>query len=258
MGKRTEYPNGTFSWADLSTSDAGAAKAFYGGLFGWSFEDMPAGPDMIYTMATQDGETVAALFKGDGSLPVHWNNYVTVDDVDAATGAAEGAGASVVMAPFDVLDVGRQAIIADPTGAVLALWQAKSSPGATLVNVPGALTWNDLNTTDPAAAEAFYTELFGWEFTKLDIPDFDYWTIQNGGRSNGGMRPIDAQTQAGVPSHWLPYFATADVHEAEAKVKELGGQVHFGPLEIPNGGAFLVAGDPQGGVFALFAGEFDD
>ena len=260
MGERTSYPHGTFSWADLSTGDLEGAKRFYGELFGWEFDDVPMGDDedaMPYSMAKVDGKTVAAIFKGDGTLPVHWNSYVTVDDLDAMPEKVKAAGGDVTAEPFDVMEsVGRMAVIQDPAGAFLNLWEAKDTAGAELVNVPGALTWNDLNTTDPDKAATFYGELFGWTFEKVDDAT-GYWVIKNGGRSNGGLRPIDNSQAGDVPSHWLPYFACADVQAAKARVEQLGGRSFFGPMEVP-GGAFVVVGDPQGGALALFSGEFDD
>lgn len=258
MGERTEYKHGTHSWVDLSTEDPEAAKKFYGELFGWAFDDQDAGDDMIYTMASVDGKDVGALFKGDGSMPVHWNSYVTVDDLDAMKAKVEEAGGKVLAEPFDVLEAGRMMVLQDPTGAFLNLWEAKDRIGASLVNQPGTLTWNDLNTTDPEAATKFYGEVFGWTFDKVpDVPNFDYWVIQNDGRSNGGVRPIDNSQQGDVPSHWLPFFAVGDAAEAKEKVESLGGRTFFGPFDLPTG-KMAVVSDPQGGIFGLFSGEFDD
>jgi predicted enzyme related to lactoylglutathione lyase len=260
MGERTEHPHGTFSWADLSTDDFDGAKKFYGELFGWEFGDTPTGDDedaMLYSMAEVDGKDVCAVFKGDGSLPVHWNSYVTVDDVDAMPEKVKAAGGEVMAEPFDVMEsVGRMAVIQDPTGAFLNLWQAKDNIGAQLVNAPGALCWNDLNTTDPEKAMKFYGDVFGWTFKKVDDAT-EYWAILNGERGNGGVRPIDNSQPGDVPAHWLPYFAVEDVGAAKGRVEELGGRSFFGPTEVPYG-SFVIVGDPQGGAFALFSGDFDD
>src|SRR5687767_11237983 len=107
MGERTEHPHGTFSWTDLSTDDFEGAKRFYGELFGWEFDDMPTGDGedaMLYSMAKVDGKDVGAVFKGDGSLPVHWNSYVTVDDIDAMPEKVKAAGGEVMAEPFDVME----------------------------------------------------------------------------------------------------------------------------------------------------------
>ena len=262
MGERSSYPNGTFSWVDLSTDDWEGAKRFYGGLFGWDFDDIPMGEEGDedagqYSMAKLDGKDVAAVFKGDGTLPVHWNSYVTVEDLDAMPEKVKAAGGEVMAEPFDVMEsVGRMAVIQDPTGAFVNLWEAKDHIGAGVVNVPGSLSWNDLNTTDPKKAMDFYGELFGWTFDKVEDAT-EYWVIKNGDRSNGGVRPIDNSQAGDVPSHWIPYFATSDVNEAKAKLEELGGRSFFGPMQVP-AGSFVIAGDPQGGAFAIFSGNVDD
>jgi uncharacterized protein len=260
MGERTSYRPGTFSWAELSTNDADAAKAFYSGLFGWDLEDTPAGPDMNYVMAHLNGGTVAAMYQQgerEQGVPPHWNSYVTVETADDSAARAKELGANLLMDPFDVLDVGRMAIIKDPTGAMIYVWEPRNSIGATRVNDPGCLTWNDLNTTDPEAAERFYSGLFGWRFEKVP-GDIEYWVIRNGDRSNGGMRrQEEEEVSGGVPPNWMPYFTVANTQDAVAKVGELGGGVVVPPREVPTG-RFAVVQDPQGAVFALFEGEVDD
>ena len=125
MGKRERYEPGTFCWVDLATTDPAGAKAFYGELFGWEAEDIPAGEAGIYTMLRLDGDEVCALYKMEaerremGVLP-HWLSYVSVEDADVTAAKARELGGTVLGDPFDVLGVGRMAIIQDPTGAVLA------------------------------------------------------------------------------------------------------------------------------------------
>src|SRR4051812_3794329 len=125
MGERTSHPPGTVSWADLSTRDAGAAKQFYGDLFGWEFEDLPAG-DGIYSMARRGGLEAAAVSEMPDQPP-HWNVYITVEDADAAAARAAELGANVLAGPFDVMDAGRMAVIQDPTGAIVSAWEPRSS-----------------------------------------------------------------------------------------------------------------------------------
>lgn len=261
MAERTSYAPGTFSWVELSTSDAPTAKAFYSGLFGWELDDRPAGPDMTYTMALLGGLEVAAMYQQgerEQGVPPHWNNYVTVESVDDAAARAKELGATLVMEPFDVLDVGRMTVIKDPPGALLYLWEAGKSIGARRVNDPGCLTWNDLSTTDPAEAERFYTGLFGWSFQRVP-GDFEYWVIANGERSNGGMRRMDQDDpqEAGTPPNWMPYFTVEAAADAVAMVEELGGSVIIPAREVPTG-RFAVVRDLQGAVFALFEGDRDD
>lgn len=260
MGERTSYPPGTFSWAELATSDAEGAKAFYSGLFGWDLEDTPAGPGMVYTMARIGGEAVAAVFKQherEQGIPPHWNSYVTVASADESAARAKELGGAVLFEPFDVMEVGRMAVLQDPTGAIFQVWEPRQSIGAELVNEPGSLTWNDLGTRDPEAAERFYSGLFGWAFEKVPGP-VDYWVIQNNGRSNGGMRlQSDQEVADGTPPNWMPYFAVKSSDEAVTKVGELGGRVLVPPTDVPSG-KFTIVQDPQGAVFALSESEFDD
>jgi uncharacterized protein len=255
MGERTTYEHGTFSWTDLSTPDAQASKEFYGGLFGWDFEDNPIPDDGVYVMARIDGRAAAAMFETTERHPA-WASYVTVDDVDAATARAGELGANVLAEPFDVMEVGRMSTIQDPTGAVFCLWQPRTSIGAEVVNQPGALCVNQLNTSDPEAAERFYSELFGWRFESVGTPDSPYWGIFRGDSMNAGMMPLPPG--APMPSHWLVYFGSADVDAHAADIASRGGTLMVEPMDVPPAGRILVAQDPQGAFFALFAGRFDD
>jgi hypothetical protein len=254
MGRRTSYTPGTFCWADLATSDPDGAKAFYEALLGWQSEDMPSGSTGSYTMLKLDGDEVAGLYPMSGGAHPAWLAYVAVEDAEEAAARLEELGGSVMTAPFEV-GVGRAAVVRDPQGAVFALWQAGQKPGAVQVNAPGALTLNQLNTSDPEAAQAFYTELFGWLIQPVEGGDMPYWGIDNDGKLNAGMMPLSPGTPA--PPHWLTYFGSPDVEADAARLVELGGQVLLAPMSVP-GGKIIVAQDPQGAVFALFSGEFDD
>jgi uncharacterized protein len=261
MGERTSHEPGTFSWVDLSTSDSADAKRFYGGLFGWTFDDLPVGDGVVYTMCRIDGKSVCAISaqqeqERSQGIPPHWNNYVTVEDADASAAKAKELDGNVIMEPFDVLDAGRMSVIADPTGAVLSVWQARSSIGAELVNVPGALTWNELATSDVERAKGFYGALFGWTFVDMEGDGMTYALIHNGDRSNGGIRP-QSEMEAGIPPNWTPYFAVPRADDSVAKAGEVGGRVLVEPMTVP-AGRFAAIGDPQGAVFAVFEGEFDD
>ena len=250
MGERTSYTPGTFSWAELVTSDADAAKGFYTQLFGWEYEDNPTGPDgPVYTMAKRDGHYVAALF-GDDSQPPHWNCYVTVASADETAQKANDLGATVVAEPFDVMEVGRMAVITDPTGATLCLWEPRAHIGANLVNTPGAMTWNDLVTPDPERAGEFYGALFGWTFEEMPESG-GYRVIRNGDRSNGGILPQEGQAA------WIPYFGHDDTERVTGQIGDLGGHLYNGPVQVP-AGIFAVLGDPQGAVFAVLTGQYDD
>ena len=253
MGERDRHEHGTFSWTDLTTPDAQASKDFYGGLFGWEYADNPIPEGGVYVMATLRGRAAAAMFESTERHPA-WASYVTVDDVDAMTAKAGELGATVLAEPFDVMEVGRMSTIQDPTGAVFCLWQPRTSIGAEIVNENGALSMNQLNTSDPEAAERFYGDLFGWRFDKVS-EEPAYWGIHRGDRLNGGMMPLPPG--APMPSHWLVYFGIDDLDAAVERIGSSGGTVMVGPQEVP-AGRFVVAQDPAGAFFALFAGQFDD
>jgi predicted enzyme related to lactoylglutathione lyase len=250
MAERTSYAPGTFSWVELVTSDADAAKAFYTEVFGWDYFDNPIGDGMVYSTALVDGKAAGALF-ASAEQPPHWNSYVTVASVDETARRAGELGANVMAEPFDVMDVGRMAVIADPTGAALCLWEPRRHIGAAVVNQPGALTWNDLVSPDPEAAARFYAELFGW--TYMDIPDSGgYRVIRNGERSNGGIPPRHGD----APPAWLPYFGHADADAVHGRIGELGGRALSEPMSI-GAGRIAVLADPQGAAFAVWTGDYN-
>ncbi len=252
MPTMTTYAPGNFCWCELATSDQAAAKDFYSKVFGWTANDQPMGPDQFYTMLEIGGQSVGALYGMDKDqmargIPPHWNVYISVASADESTAKAKSLGATVLMDPFDVMDVGRMSIIQDPTGAMVCLWQAAKHPGAALVGDLGAFCWWELNTHDVEGAKKFYTSLFGWE-TGGD-PNYTEW--KNGGTSIGGMMQIQPDW-GNVPPNWMSYICVNDADATAAKIKELGGQVMMGPQDIPNMGRFAVCMDPQHAAFAIY------
>jgi predicted enzyme related to lactoylglutathione lyase len=159
----------------------------------------------------------------------------------------------VLAGPFDVFDAGRMAVLADPAGAVLCLWQPGTSIGAELVNEPGTMTWADCATTDPAAAQAFYTSLLGWRFEQMS-EEPPYWVIYNGERSQGGM----TVPPPGVPSNWFPYFGAIGLEETMQIAESFGGNPFLGPIDVWENARFALIQDPQGAAFAIFEGDYDD
>jgi uncharacterized protein len=258
MGERTEYTPGTFCWTDLTTTDQEAAKAFYGGLFGWEAEDMPVGDGVYYSMQRVDGKDVAAISpqqqqQRDAGVPPLWNSYISVQNADAVADRARELGATVHAPPFDVMEAGRMAVIQDPQGAHFLLWQANRHIGAALVNAPGAPSWNELASPDLDASKEFYSSLFGWTVEPFEGSPQPYLTIKNGEANNGGIRELDSP---GPPPHWLVYFAIDDIDQGLAKVEQLGGVKHAGPMDIGIAKIAVVA-DPQGAIFALYAGQLE-
>jgi predicted enzyme related to lactoylglutathione lyase len=260
MATRTSHLPGTFSWVDLQTSDPEAAQRFYSALFGWDYDIRPTGDGRTYGMAQLGGEYVAAVapMPPDAQFAPHWNSYVTVESADATAAEAGALGGATPMEPFDVFDAGRMGVIADPTGAVVLVWEPKEHIGAGRVNDPGCFIWNELGTKDPEAAADFYAGLFGWSYDEQDMGGGAvYRTIKNGDRENGGIR-AQTEMEAAVPSNWLVYFSTEDVDATVAGVSELGGNVIQPPFEIPTGSRLAVVADPPGAVFALYEGVIHD
>jgi predicted enzyme related to lactoylglutathione lyase len=260
MGTRTTYSPGTFSWTDLSTTDQAAAKEFYAQLFGWEFDDMPAGDGVMYSMAKLDGQFVGAIAPqnpaaADAGAPAAWQSYVTVPSADETVEKARNLGATIHAPAFDVMDAGRMAVIQDPQGAFFLPWQPNRHIGAGLVNAPGAMVWNELAARDLTAAASFYSELFGWAADPMEGSEPPYWTIKTAdGHNNGGMRPVMPPE---APPHWLVYFGSGDIDRDAAKAGELGGTQLVPPMDIGMG-KIAVFTDPQGAVFAMFGGQFED
>lgn len=263
MGKRTQYAPGTFCWVDLGTSDPAGAKSFYGELFGWQAEDIPAGEGMTYTMLRQDGDQVAALYQlgpqqHEQGVRPHWMSYVSVEDADTTAGKARELGGTVQADPFDVLEAGRMTHVQDPTGATVAIWQPRGHIGATRVNEPGCLSWNELLTPDLEAATEFYSDAFGWETEPIDTGGGPQMRlIRNAGSMNGNITALGGQQGGAFPPSWVPYFAVVSTDEACRRIGDLGGEVMLAAMDIP-AGRIAVARDPQGATFALFEGELDD
>jgi predicted enzyme related to lactoylglutathione lyase len=261
MGERTSYTPGTFCWADLATTDQAAAKDFYGGLFGWEFDDLPMGDGATYTMARIDGKDVAAIAPmppGQEDVPPHWNSYVAVESADDVAGRVRELGGSVLAEPFDVPEAGRMAAFADPQGGAFLVWQAGEHFGARLVNGPGALSWNELATTDPEAAGAFYGELFGWRPDRMEGMDPPYWVVRNGERGNGGIMGQPPQLE-GAPPFWTVYFGAENADDAVAKAQQLGASVMMPVTAIAEARMRIaVLTDSTGAAFALFEGEFEE
>ena len=252
MYKVTKYPQGAFSWADNTSTDPAAAKAFYMALFGWGALDMPIGEGMFYTMFQNQGEHAAGFagmmpdMQAQG-MPSHWTNYVSVDDVDAMTDVVTANGGTIVFGPMDIFESGRMLQFMDPTGAALGLWQPKDHIGAGIVNTVGAMCWNELLTKDADAAKAFYSALFGWEYS---VDENGYIMIRNRGRNNGAMMQMD-ESFGDMPSMWQPYFTVADIDESISRAGELGATIIIPKTEAPGAGHFAYMSDPAGAHFYI-------
>jgi predicted enzyme related to lactoylglutathione lyase len=252
MPARESYAQGTPNWVDLQTTDQAAAKAFYGDVFGWSYDDQPMDGGAVYSIAKIGGADVAAIAPQSPELaaagaPPMWNTYLAVDSADEAAAKVGPAGGTVAMEPFDVMDAGRMAFVLDPSGAAVAFWQAGQHIGSRLVNEPGTVIWNELITDNPAAV-SFYEQVLGVTTATAEMGENKYTMFQVGGKEVGGTTPPQ---MAGVPNHWHVYFGVTDADATAAKIKSLGGTVMVEPFDTPIGKMAVVT-DPQGAVFSLF------
>jgi uncharacterized protein len=241
---------------ELATTDQPAAKKFYMDLFGWTVDDAPMGPDEFYSMFKLDGESAAAAYtlrkdQREHGVPPHWMLYIATDNADDSARRAKELGATIIAEPFDVMDVGRMAVVQDPTGAMFCLWEPKKHSGITTKSEDGAFCWADLNTPDVARASEFYSKLFGWSLEKGEKDSSGYLHIKNGDQYIGGIPPAEHR-DPNAPPNWLLYFETSNCDSSVDKAKQNGARVYFGPVSMEGVGRFAVLADPQGAVFSLF------
>lgn len=255
---------GAFCWFELATSNQPGAKQFYETLFGWSSEDSAMGPGEVYTIFKLGGRDVGAAYtmreeQRQSGLPPHWMVYVAVADAAATSDRVPALGGTVLMPPFDVEDFGRMAVLQDPTGAVLAIWQPKKHAGTGFTGrVDNTICWADLSTPDQDRAAAFYTELFGWKMVAgkelTPATPGDYFHVANGTELIGGIGPA-SQRDPNLPPHWLIYVAVADCRAVEGHAASLGAQIHASTFPVGSDGWVCVLSDPQGAAFALHQGS---
>lgn len=250
--------NNTFFWYELMTSDPKAAEAFYAKVVGWKPTSWP-GP-MPYTIMNAGERGVGGIMgipdeaKECGASP-GWLGYIKVADVDAAAKAAETAGGKVQRAPDDIPNVGRFAVLADPQGATFMVLQPQGPEQPEVPPMtPGHVGWHELYTTDWAQGMAFYEGQFGWaKDTAMDMGPMGTYQLFADSRDKecgavGGVMNLPQ----GVPSPvWGFYFIVDAIDPALERVKEAGGQVLMGPMEVPGGAWIINAIDPQGAHFNL-------
>ena len=256
MAKRDSYEPGTPNWIDLMTTDVAGARAFYGQLFGWAVEDQldPQSGAVVYGMRRLGDCDVAGVGEmgpgmAEAGMPPMWNSYVSVESVDHTLEQVVAAGGSVVMPAMDIFESGRMAVISDPVGAVISIWEPRAHIGATLVNEPGSYTWNELMSSDMAASKAFLAAVFGWDSHDMDMGHMVYtgFSLSGTGADEaiaGGMAP----PMPGLPNCWSVYFSVADCDATVAAAVGLGATVLAGPMDIEPG-RMATLSDPQGAVF---------
>jgi len=248
----TAYAPGTPCWVDLMAKDQQAALDFYHDLLGWHGQPSPA-EFGGYAVCELAGKAVAGIGaatapEGMPEPPTVWTSYLASADAEATQAAVAAAGGSVIVPVTDVGSLGRMLIAADPQDAVFGVWQPGEFFGAQLVNEAGALTWNELHTSDVAAAAAFYRAALGAEIEPMNGAG-SYWQLTVGGQPVGGVTLL-ASDPPGTPAHWLAYFAVDDTDSAADVLARGGGTILAPPFDMA-AGRMTVAADPQGAVFAL-------
>lgn len=248
----TPYPTGTPCWVDLMAKDQQAALDFYRDLFGWSGVPGPA-EFGGYAVCELNGRATAGIGpamapEGVPDSPTVWTSYLASTDAQATQDAIAAAGGTLIVPVVDVGDLGRMLVAADPQGAVFGVWQPGTFFGAQVVNEAGALTWNELHTSDVMAATAFYGEVFGIEIEPVDGAD-PYWELKVGGRAVGGVTLL-SNDPPNTPAHWLAYFAVDDVDATVDALVKRSGTVLAPPFDMVAGRMAVVA-DPQGAPFAM-------
>ncbi len=255
MPRVESIPMGAPCWMDLSTSDPDRASAFYGGLFGWNVED--SGEEYGHYINLSKGEAgIAGMMKKEDDMqgmPDAWTVYLAVPDAKAATQAVRDAGGQVVFDAMEVRDLGSMAIVTDPTGAFVGLWQPADHKGFDLYGEHGAPAWHELHTRDFEAASTFYGKVFGVEVADMEMEGGpSYRTINVDGQNQAGIMDAATFLPEGVPSHWTVYYGVDDTDRVVALAQDLGGSV-LSPAEDTPFGRMATLADPMGATFNVIS-----
>jgi len=258
-------PPGDFIWYELMTTDAEGAKAFYDAVVGWNIGEGAEEYQGYRMINRSDGKFACGVLPLTDEMTQHgarptWLGYVNVANVDDAVAAIEKAGGKALMPPFDIPNVGRIAMIADPQGAPFYVMkpippagQEKQASDVFSPDQPQRVSWNELSTSDPAAARKFYGEQFGWgsdEF--MDMGELgEYRFLDHHGVRLGALCGV----MQGQQSKWRYYFRVPSVSAAKATAEQNGGTIHMGPHQVPTGDYIVIGSDPQGAEFALVGGQ---
>jgi predicted enzyme related to lactoylglutathione lyase len=247
---------GRFLWYELLTTDPSRATEFYGKAVGWGNTPWPGEAETPYTLLTTGENPIAGMMElpeeaRAGGAPPNWLCYVGTPDVDATVTRAKSLGGTVVKDAFEVPEVGRMAILRDPQGAVFAVYKPASDPQPETDPAVGQVSWHELLTTDYEAAFTFYQNLFGWEKTQaMDMGPLGIYQIYGrGGREYGGL--FNKTPEMPMPPNWGIYVLVDDVSASIPRIKDAGGQILNGPMDVPGGGVIANCMDPQGAVFSI-------
>jgi predicted enzyme related to lactoylglutathione lyase len=248
-----DYLHGKFVWFEHVSNDVSKARAFYGELFGWRSDGVPVGTQ-TYHMILNGSDAIGGFRTAMPGMPNHWISYLSVADVDASAAAATAGGGTVLMPPTDFVPFGRAAAIADPNGAVFAVWKGTQGdrPDAETVKV-GDWYWNECMSADAEKAVSFYEKAFGFAHDTMNMAQGPYYVLTRNGVARAGVMK---SPNPGDPSAWLPYISVADCDATASRAQALGAQICVPPMDIPDVGRFTVLADPVGAVIGVIHGKF--
>lgn len=242
---------GRFIWHELVTNDVQRALGFYGELLGWRSREMDMGPGGKYTLLSIGDRDVGGIAPANKDAPPHWLGYVTATDVDATTNDAKANGATVIVPPMDIPNVGRFSLLKDPQGGVFAPMRSADERAEAEKPELGSFCWDELLTTDQPGSVAFYTKVFGYGTKSMDMgPMGTYQVLERDGKQRGGIM----KSPMGGPTAWLSYVVVEDVDASAARAAKLGAKPIVPASDIPGIGRFAVIADPTGATVALFKG----
>jgi len=252
--KTMTFPTGRFVWFEYVAKDVKKAQGFFGELFNWKTQAMPApaSPGGEYSMIAIDGQTIGGyMVTPEGAPPhAHWISHLQVESAQATAQKVKSLGGKIRKEPTKMGDFGTWAIVADPFDATFALWQPGKPEASEYKGINGAFCWNELTVPDPAKASSFYQQIGGFTEDKKEMPGMDgaYYVLNSEGKPRAGIaKPM----KPGVPSMWLPYVAVASADHTSEKAKKLGAQIHVPPTDIPTVGRFSIFADNQGAALGI-------
>ena len=251
MPERSSYKAGEFCWSDMGTQDLDAMVGFYTSVFGWETENVsPPEAPVKYFMMRQNGNDVTAIGWKDDPSPQTLGPYIAVENADATVARAKELGANVIVEPIDIADNGRMAVLQDPTGAVIALWQAGTGIGATLRDEPGAMCWFELNTSDLDSARDFYTSLFGYSIDDISDETMTYNVLLLESLPEGQRSVAGIYSSEDLPKGWTVCFAVDDADAHVERARSNAGKVLSEPVDSPYG-RYALLQDPNGATFSV-------
>ncbi|MFF7903067.1 VOC family protein [Streptomyces sp. NPDC088817] len=244
-------PEGTPCWADAMFSDVEGAKSFYGDVLGWTFGESSSQYGN-YTQAYADGKAVAAVvppMPGQEGQS-QWCLYLASPDAAATARRIRDHGGEVLMEPMQVGDFGTMCLAREPSGAVFGVWQGGTHEGFEAIAVPGAYCWAELFTREPATADTFLSDVFGYTAKQIQDEAIDFRVFDVGGDPVLGRMRMSDDFPPEVPSYINIYFTVANCDDAVATATRRGGVLRFGPHDSPFGRLAALT-DPQGANFSV-------